>query len=176
MPVNTGIEIEFDQDGVTDISEQFSIVPAVAGRFEAHGRTIVFVPTSPLAAAAVYRITIAAGVTMAGSDQVLEAPVSFAFETATSSGAAPTWDVGLGRPILEASPSERPLIGVDILVPEGVAAPAALPFEVYSLPTLAEARAAAVTLTADDGWFQWAADLVPTGSLARVATVHDKEV
>jgi hypothetical protein len=170
VPLNTGIEIEFDQDGVADISDQFSIEPPVAGRFEAHGRTVVFVPTTPLAAAAIYRVTIAAGVAMSGSDQVLEAPVTFAFETAPAAGGDAGWDVGLGRPILEASPGEAPIIGVDVVQPDSATPLAGLPFEVYRLPTFAAARAAAVTLSAEEGWGQWAAsDLVPTTGLARVA-------
>ena len=49
VPVDTGIEIGFDQDGVTGASEHVSVRPAVAGRFEQHGRTLAFVPSRSLA-------------------------------------------------------------------------------------------------------------------------------
>ena len=170
VPVDTGIEIEFDQDGVTDISREFSIEPAVAGRFEVHGRTVVFVPSAPLTPASSYRVTIAAGVGMTGSDQVLEAPISFAFETAAKDNRTPAWDVVLGRSIIEASPDEPPIVGLDIVQPDGASPRTGIPFEVYRLPSITAAREAAVTLSLDDGWGQWASDgLVPTAALPRVA-------
>jgi hypothetical protein len=171
VPADTGIEVEFDQDGVTDISAQFSISPEVAGRFEVHGRTVVFVPTEALGAATIYRVAIAPGVTMAGSDQVLDEPVTFAFETSTG-GRAPAWDIVFGRSILEASPREQPLIAVQAQVDnQSPAAPTDLPFEVYRLPSFDAARAAALVLAAQDDWGQWASvGLVPTEGLARVAS------
>ena len=170
VPVDTGIEIEFDQDGVTDIGGQFSIEPTAAGRFEVRGRTVIFAPNQPLAPATIYRVTISAGVTMTGSDQVLEAPVSFAFETSTPAGSS-TWDVGLGRPILEASPSERPVVALDLRYDDQTGpAPTSVPFEVYRLPSFEAARVAAVTLAGGPAWGDWSSgDLVPTDGLARVA-------
>ncbi len=169
VPANTGIEVEFDQDGVADIADWFSIEPAVPGRFEVHARTGVFVPTQPLAPSAVYRVTIAAGVTLTGSDQVLEAPVTFAFETAAPGGRE-TWDVGLGRPILEAKPGERPMIGVDLAEPESATPRTSLPFEVYRLPSFEAARTVADNLSVQRGWGEWSGtDLVPTAGLVRVA-------
>lgn len=169
VPVNTGIEIEFDQDGVTDISRQFSIKPAVNGRFEVHGRTVVFVPGKALAAATIYQVTVAAGVSMAGSDQVLDSATSFAFETAAGAG-GPNWDIAFGRPILEASPEEAPIVAVNIAEPETGTPMSSIPLEVYRLPSVTAARQAAITLSLDQGWGQYAAtDLVPTSDLARVA-------
>jgi hypothetical protein len=116
VPVDTGIEVEFDQDGVADIAAHFSIEPATDGRFEAHGRTIAFVPREALATATMYRVTIGSGVTMTGSDQVLEAPVTFAFETAgpRPDDRAGTWasdarsSATRTRPRSSASTSSRP--------------------------------------------------------------------
>src|SRR5262249_26028404 len=45
VPINTGIEVTFDQDGATGVADHVTIAPAVAGRFEGHGRTWAFVPT-----------------------------------------------------------------------------------------------------------------------------------
>ena len=44
VPLRTGIEITFDQDGVTDAASHVTIEPAVKGRFEEHGRVLAFVP------------------------------------------------------------------------------------------------------------------------------------
>ena len=60
VPVRTGIEVTFDQDGVADMRDHFTIEPAVPGRFERHGRTQVFVPDT-LADGTLYTVTIAAG-------------------------------------------------------------------------------------------------------------------
>lgn len=169
VPLDTGIEIQFDQDGVTNVPAHFSIVPAVAGRFETHARTAVFVPDQPLAPAALYRVTIAAGVSMTGADQVLEEPVTFTFETATP-GSTQAWDVGLGRPILEASPSERPIVAVDLWNDDQRGpAPTSLPFEIYHLPSFAAARTAAATLTGQPSWAVVSGPLVETDGLSRVA-------
>lgn len=170
VPVDTGIEIEFDQDGVTDFGAQFSIDPAVVGRFEVHGRSIVFAPDQPLDLATIYRVTIAAGVAMAGSDQVLEAPLTFAFETAGRKDGL--WDVSLGRPILEAPTGERPIIALDVL--DGDGSPTnqikSVSFEVYRLPSFDAAATAAATLATQTGWGMWAAgELVAAEGLTRVA-------
>ena len=170
VPVDTGIEVEFDQDGVAHIAAHFSIEPAADGRFESHGRTIAFVPRKALATATMYRVTIGSGVTMTGSDQVLEAPVTFAFETAGPGGPTTSWDVGLGRPILEATPDEAPLLGVDVVQADTAPAPTSLPFEIYRLVSFDAARAAAITLAGDPGWGSWATNnLVDTAGLPRVA-------
>ncbi|HEX5589406.1 MAG TPA: Ig-like domain-containing protein [Candidatus Limnocylindrales bacterium] len=170
VPINTGIEVEFDQDGITGIGDRFTIDPTVAGRLELHGRTAVFVPTAALAPASIYTVTIAAGVGMTGSEQVLEQPVTFAFETAAPSGSE-TWDVGLGRPIIEASPGERPIIAVspwyDDTAPGAITS---LPFEVHRLPSFEAARSAAATLSAAPSWNGWSSlGLIPTEGLPRVA-------
>lgn len=82
VPVDTGIEIEFNQDGAMDVEQHFSIDPTLEGRFEVHGRTWAFVPSAPLQPATLYTVTVAAGVRTDGSPQSLESDVRFAFETA----------------------------------------------------------------------------------------------
>ena len=47
VPLATGVEVTFDQDGVVDPASHFSIKPAVAGRSETHGRVLSFVPDAP---------------------------------------------------------------------------------------------------------------------------------
>ncbi|MBF8289286.1 MAG: hypothetical protein HW391_254 [Chloroflexi bacterium] len=170
VPLNTGIEVEFDQDGITGIAERFSIEPAVDGRFEVHDRTAVFVPTTPLGAETIYTVTIAAGVSQTGSAQVLEEPVAFSFETigAVSDQA---WDVWIGRPMLEASPSEPPVMALGLSNDDQLGpAPTTLSIEVYRLPTFAAARDALNVIAGGPAWGQWSsAGLVPTAGLARVA-------
>ncbi len=42
VPIDTGIEITFDQDGVADAESHVSVAPPTPGRFEQHGRTLAF--------------------------------------------------------------------------------------------------------------------------------------
>ncbi len=67
VPVATGIEVTFDQEGAADMADFFSISPAAKGRFERHGRTQVFVPDG-LAAKTLYTVTIKAGLPRTGTD------------------------------------------------------------------------------------------------------------
>ncbi|TAL05671.1 MAG: hypothetical protein EPO00_12515, partial [Chloroflexota bacterium] len=171
VPVTTGIEVTFDQDGPTDVASRFSISPAVAGTFRTVGRTIVFAPTRPLAESTIYRVTVAAGVQMIGSNQTLEAPVSWSFET-SGPDSSDTWDVTFGRPVLEVTPREPAVIGLDIVASEATAVPASVPLQVYRLPTFDAARDAATRLLADPGWAQRdRSTLVATSGLTRVLDV-----
>lgn len=109
VPVATGIEVTFDQEDVADLAGYFSIEPAVAGRFERHGRTQVFIP-STLEPRTLYTVTVRAGLPRTGTDLRLEQPVTFRFETAGERPAVVRWIVG--RDALEASPSEPPVLGI----------------------------------------------------------------
>ena len=59
-PINSGIEITFSHAGLTvdDYKKMFSISPAVAGRFENRGKTMLFVPDESLAPMSIYTVTI----------------------------------------------------------------------------------------------------------------------
>ena len=168
VPVTTGIEVTFDQDGPTDMGSRFSISPAVAGTFQTVGRTIVFAPTRPLAESTIYHVSITAGVQMIGSDQMLESPVTWAFET-SGPNTRDTWDITFGRPVLEFTPREPAIIGLNIATNEGTVVPGKIPVQVYRLPKFDAARDAAIRLLSDPGWAQLdPSTLVPTGGLTTV--------
>ena len=171
VPVNTGIEVTFDQDSPIDFESHFSIEPQVAGRFEVHGRTWAFVPAVPLAAATVYTVTVSRGVGIQGSDQVLESDVQFAFETAPEGGGiAAEASVHFLQPLAETRPGETPAFEADVFTPDNSPVPATLPVEVYRLPSLSAAVDAAATLQPDYSWAQSSSvGLVDTAGLERVA-------
>lgn len=58
----------------------FTIEPEVKGRFETHGRIVVFVPKE-LEERTVYTVTLKEGLGLSGSDKVLSEGTSFSFET-----------------------------------------------------------------------------------------------
>ncbi len=112
VPINTGIELTFTQEGVEDIEGHFRIEPAVPGTFEIHRRTIVFVPQGGLAPATLYTVTVTGGLTVAGSDEVMADDLVFRFETADERRTGE-----IGRPYLnftrrtaESSTSEAPAL------------------------------------------------------------------
>jgi hypothetical protein len=82
VPVNTGIELTFTQEGVQDIEGHFRIEPDVPGRFEVHKRVLVFVPQGGLQPGTLYTATVTRGLTVEGSAEVMENDFALQFETA----------------------------------------------------------------------------------------------
>ncbi len=81
VPNNSGIEITFSHENFVDYEKYFSISPQTEGRFEKHGRTLVFVPTAGLKTGTIYTVTVKAGLPLSGSDQKLAEPKVIQFET-----------------------------------------------------------------------------------------------
>ncbi|HET7685602.1 MAG TPA: Ig-like domain-containing protein [Candidatus Limnocylindria bacterium] len=170
VPVDTGIEIEFDQDGVVDVASHVSIEPAVAGRFEQHGRTWAFVPSADLEPATLYTVTVRPGVAIEGTEHVLETEARSAFETAAQESTDDASTVVFERSIAEALPDEAPVIAVDVRGPVEQGAARDYPVTVHQLTTLDAAMAAAETLSVDRRWATWSSTgNVDTAGLDQVA-------
>jgi hypothetical protein len=170
VPVDTGIEIEFNQDGAADVSAHFSIDPQVAGAFETHGRSWVFVPSSPLADATLYTVTLTAGVGLDGSARTMETDLRFAFETTADSRASEPM-ILFEQPVHEVRPDEAPVIPIDVVLNPDEAESTTRRVVVYGLPTLEEVLSAAEILGVDRGWALWSSNgNVPTDQLAEAAT------
>lgn len=173
VPVRTGIEVTFDQDGAADMSDHFTIEPAVSGRFERHGRTQVFVPDA-LAERTLYTVTIAAGLPRTGTDLALESDVVFRFETAGEREATP-W-LQFARDTIETSPTEATVIGVIGLAPEneeGEQTPTGIKtadIRVYRLPTLDAAASILAGFLAAPRWTEHSPPRMPTEGLPVATT------
>lgn len=61
VPVDTSIEVTMSKTGWNDVKDYFEISPAVDGRFETHGRTLVFVPEKPLQKSTIYTVVFKKG-------------------------------------------------------------------------------------------------------------------
>ncbi len=81
VPSNTSIEVTMSKTGWEDPEEYFEIQPQVSGRFEDHGRTLVFVPDAPLEKSTIYTVTYKKGWGIS-EDLQLEKDVVLKFETA----------------------------------------------------------------------------------------------
>ncbi len=112
VPRDTGIEITFDQAGVSLAAAErhIDISPDTAGRFELHGRTVAFVPDRPLRQARLYTVTVREGLPLAGTGMRLERDVVLRFETAGNDPAKVR--VHLNRPLYDASTKEQAAIGL----------------------------------------------------------------
>lgn len=107
VPVNTGIEIHFSHAGFADPGSHWEITPAVPGRFERSGRTLVFLPARPLAPGTVYTVRLRQGLPLTGTGEVLKEDFTFSFETA-GPAAPPGQDFGLVGDVFEFPAAETP--------------------------------------------------------------------
>jgi len=170
VPLDTGIEFEFDQDGAAGVADRFSIDPPVRGEFEVHGRTWAFVPTDGLAPSTLYTVSLAAGVGIEGSTQVLEDDVRFAFETAGPMSQFSEPRVVFERPVLEIRPNEAAVLPVALQAEPGEGT-ITRGLVVYGLPSLDEALEAAQTLSLDRSWAGWSSNgNVPTEGLEQLGS------
>ena len=175
VPVATGIELTFDQDGTVDAASRFSIEPAVKGHFEQHGRTFVFVPER-LEPATLYTVTLSRGVRLEGSSQALEEDVVVRFETAPPAG-PPQPSVSVSyqfSPTMEWRPGDPPIVSVGISASaptydEQLALRARpFPVTVYRLPSERAGIGGIRTLTEPPAWTIWSRPTISTTGLARV--------
>lgn len=169
VPLTTGIEIRFDQYGVTtaDLARHFSIRPTVEGRFVAAGQAVAFVPKAPLAKGRLYTVTISRGLPLPGTDEVLEADYTFRFET-VAKVASPvlSW---FPRALVDTATANRPELAVEFSFPDGSAPPRSLPITVHRVAGIAAAQAAWRAILAAPEWTQVSAtEPVPTAGLTQV--------
>lgn len=130
VPVSTAVEFVMSASGWEDPSAFFSIEPKVDGRFEAHGRSLVFLPAKPLANGQLYTARLRKGLAIAGSDRKLDADAVVRFETES---------VRRGRTDVGVEPQLRRLsiaVGKEPIVPVSLAygIPANVRLVGYALP------------------------------------------
>ncbi len=166
VPLDTGIEITFDQDGVVDPASHVTIQPLTPGRFEWRDRTLAFVPQR-LKAATVYTVTVTRGVRVEGSDEVLAEDFRFRFETAAQPGRVTT-TFGFPDDVLEAPTAGRATLPIWAFRDDDTL-PSATAMEVYRFADRAAAIDGFRQLRRSSRWARWSiADAVPTAGLRRV--------
>lgn len=168
VPVRTGIEITFNQEGVADMAGHFSISPSVGGRFERHGLTQVFVPDL-LAPATLYTVTVRAGLARTGTDLGLSSDLVFQFETAGPEVTEPGRH--FAREVVEASPAERPIMAVVVPSFDGsTAVPGDVDVTVYRLASLDTAARTLADFLAQPHWAAYTSPAMATDGLPVAAT------
>jgi len=114
VPVDTGIEVTFNQDGV-DIAQArpfIAVSPSTPGHLVQAGRTIAFVPENPLAKGTLYTLTVRHGLPLAGTGITLERDAVIRFETAGRTPSGVHMDPV--RSLVETRPTEKAVIAINV--------------------------------------------------------------
>lgn len=169
VPIDTGIEVTFDQDGVADAGAHFSIEPSVKGRFEQHERVLAFIPERPLANATIYTVTVSGGVEVPATGEATVVDTTFAFETAAKGGGdaqPPTFE--FPENVSEAPTGERPAIGIWSYDDDVDNPPKSTRIDVYRLAGIEAAIAGFRMLRSRPAWSRWSTDgLIDVSRLTR---------
>ncbi len=110
VPINSGVELTFNREGLTNPENYFEINPRVSGRFEVHDDTLVFVP-SGFAESKVYTVTVRKGLGISGSEDKLDKDFSFSFETSSNEGSNTSY-FDFQNDFAEFLPSNKPALSV----------------------------------------------------------------
>lgn len=81
VPLNSGIEVTLNREGVRNPENYFEINPNVPGRLEVRRNILTFIPTQELQAQSVYAVTLKKGLKIEGSDDTISEDKVFRFET-----------------------------------------------------------------------------------------------
>jgi len=81
VPLNTGIEITFNRDQIKSFENNFTIEPAVKGKFEQTYNTSTFIPKGDLKEKTLYKVTVKKGLAREIGNEVTGEDFSFSFET-----------------------------------------------------------------------------------------------
>ena len=179
VPVTTGIEITFDQDGVAvgprDVAVR--LVPdgtPVAGTIEMHGRAAVFVPRAKLLEGRIYEVSVRAGTGATAQAGGLTRDVTAAFQTERRAGTGEA-RAELGQAFVTSLPGERALLEARQWTTDSDGGEqdttAPVPMRIFRLPGEAAALAALGQLLVIPSWAgPGARPLIPTAGLPRVFT------
>ena len=85
VPLNSGIEVTLNREGLKNTEGSFEISPNIQGRLEVHRNILIFVPTQELQQQTVYTVTLKKGLKVDGSDDTLADDTTFKFETGNKS-------------------------------------------------------------------------------------------
>ena len=171
VPLNTGIEITFDQDGVTDAASHVTIEPKTAGRFEQHGRVLAFVPDA-LKPGTIYTVTVSRGITAGPGGKPMADDLRFQFETDKAGAGQPGATLDFADILFESGTTSRPIISMWADVDEETAPPKSAKLDIYRLGSLDAAISAYRQLRTYPAWANWSNQhLVDTGPLTKVVSL-----
>ena len=173
VPLDTGIEITFDQDGLADVAAHVTIAPATPGRTEQHGRTFSFIPDKPLKPATIYSVVVSPGVAVSDTGEATTVETRFRFETAGPNQPSDAVTLEFQDVLSESATAERPIVGLWSSSDEDAATPPTTTIEVFRLADLSSAIDAFRSLRTQPTWALWSTEgLVDTTKLHRVVSAN----
>ena len=178
VPVNTGIEITFSDEGYTPIETFFSITPNVEGAFQYHKNTAVFIPAK-LEYRTVYTVTLRAGIKLGGTNEELTTDRVFSFETEAEPAFEqkhPSETVHFSTRYSELPTTEAPRMGMRTNSAHGTQKPDPK-ITVYKFGSYEEALSAIKELTSVPRWAWFVRDdnFIDTSALTSVMSFNARE-
>lgn len=146
VPLDTAIEVMLSQNEWSDPAQYFEIQPSVKGRFETHGRTLVFLPEKPLATSTLYTVTYKKGWGVANSGLSLAEDYVIKFQTDNGETKQKSSQLYLNSYLAESAPGSEPVIMVS---PSNDTAP--IDVVGYSV-TYDDAKTAIKTIESQPSW------------------------
>jgi len=108
VPLNTSIEIYFNNPQFSQWEKYFEINPKVEGRFEKHQNTLIFIPKN-LSPATIYTVKLKKGLPLEDGSETLKEDFVFQFETGRDNK-TPVKRFEFSRILFEANPKSTPTI------------------------------------------------------------------
>ncbi|MFA6504406.1 MAG: Ig-like domain-containing protein, partial [Patescibacteria group bacterium] len=112
VPLDTAIELTLSQVGWQDPAQYFAVEPQVDGRFETHGRTLVFLPNKPLSPLTLYTVTFKKGWGLGDGGSTLNDDYSIRFQTSSGRVSSAQKYINVTSYLFESAPGTEPVIGV----------------------------------------------------------------
>lgn len=152
VPRDSGIEFELSHVGYEAVEENFSITPAVTGRFEYHRKTAVFVPNEKLAAGTIYTVKIGKDIKLTAEDktETLNSDYEFQFETDEAGNTGNGKGIGRIQQITnETSSQEQPVF---LVTGSNLDKVSETEMSIYKFPDLETYTQALYSYTSIPGW------------------------
>ncbi len=114
VPVESGIEIQFNRQLSQDISHNFSITPSIKGEFDVRADRLYFHPTELLVPKTIYTVTVEKGSIAKDNGDVMENDYAFAFETGSNDSDTSFYDYTfeLGESTVSVTPDMHPMVSI----------------------------------------------------------------
>ncbi|MCX6716600.1 MAG: Ig-like domain-containing protein [Candidatus Taylorbacteria bacterium] len=113
VPTNTGIELYFNRDDVSDPESYIEISPKITGKFKVSANIVSFIPDNPLNERTVYTVKIKAGLGSKSSKDILSEEKIIQFQTSLNYSGNQSSSLSFSRQFTEFKPSSDILFGID---------------------------------------------------------------
>lgn len=111
VPLDTGIELNFNFPDFKDYEDNFTILPTTEGRFEKHKNTLVFVPKR-LKAKTIYTVIVKKGLGLTTSMDTLGEDYQFKFETGAKNREVDQAQINFRNSLYQFGTGEEPVMDV----------------------------------------------------------------